>query len=164
MALFGKNESQVNPNEITFTKTKGFGSINYAVVVSKVNVGETGFSVERTNKVLFFKGKPKAATVDYGSIAKVEVKTNFAKGDLISGIVIGILAVIFALTGAFGEEGPGILPGLIIIAVMVFCSYGKNIVITRKDSSNVVIMSEGIGQGGEIETFRKKLSEYGVNI
>lgn len=150
------------PNEMAFSKTKGFGNINYAVAGTKVNFGETGLSIEQTNKVLFFKGKPKTSVVDYGSIAQVEVKTNFAKGDLISGIIIGVFAIILALTGAFGEEGTGILAGPIIIAVFVFCAYGKNIVLTRKDSTKVVIMSEGFGQGDEIEAFRKNLTEKGV--
>jgi hypothetical protein len=163
--MFGKKDvHQANPNEMVFTKTKGFGSMNYAVVSSKVNIGDTGFSVERTNKVLFFKGNPQTTAVDYGQIENVEVKTNFAKGDLVSGIILGLLAIIFALTGAFGEEGPGILAGPLIIAVMVFCAYGKNIVVTRKDFSKVVIMSEGLGQGKEIETFCKKLAEKGVAV
>jgi hypothetical protein len=162
---FGKKKTEpVNPNEIVFTKTKGVGNINYAVAITKVDVGENVLSVERTNKVLFFKGKPKTDRVEYGQIAQAEIKTNFAKGDLISGIVLGVLAIILALTGAFGEEGPGIITGPIIIAVMLFCAYGKNIVLTRKDSSKVIIMSEGLGQGDEIEALKKKLAGHGVQV
>jgi hypothetical protein len=159
-----KAEMQKNPNELVFTKTKGLGSMNYAVVSSVVNIDETGFSVKRTNKVFFFKKKPQVSTIDYDSIANVTVKTNFAKGDLISGIILGVFAIIIALTGAFGEESPGILVGPIIIAVMVFCAYGKNIVITRKDATKVIIMSEGFGQGDEIKAFCTKLAEKGVTV
>jgi F0F1-type ATP synthase assembly protein I len=159
---FGKETVQANPNEIVFTKTKGFGSINYAVATSKVNVGETNLSIEKTNRVLFFKRKPKTEAVDYGAIANVEVKTNFAKGDFISGIVIGIIGIIM---GIAVEEASGQIPfALFVTAFMIFCAYGKNIVITRKDSSKVVIMSEGLGQGDEIEALKKKLAEHGVNI
>ena len=162
MAFVKENSVQETPNEIIFTKTKGFGSINYAVAISKVNVGDTNLSIEKTNKVLFFKGKPKTDVVDYGAIANVEVKTNFAKGDLISGIVLGIIAIIM---GIVSEDTSGlIITGLVIIAFMIFCAYGKNIIITRKDSSKMVIMSEGFGQGDEIEALKQKLTEYGVNM
>jgi F0F1-type ATP synthase assembly protein I len=163
--MFEKNKQiQTNPNEILFTKTKGFGNINYAVVSSRVNVGENELSVEQTNRVLFFRGKLQTYTVDCDSIAKVEVKTNFAKGDLISGIVIGVLMPIFTFIGLYGEESPGILVGPIIIVVMAFCAYGKNIIITRKDQSKVIIMSEGFGQSKEISAFCKKLTEKGITI
>jgi hypothetical protein len=154
MELGKKETVKVNPNEIVFTKTKGFGSINYAVATSKVNLGETNLSVEKTNRVLFFKGKPKTDVVDYEGIANVEVKTNFAKGDMISGIVIGIIGII---TGQ-------IIIGLVITAFMLFCAYSKKIIITRKDSSKVVMMSEGLRQGDEIEALKKKLAEHGVNV
>jgi hypothetical protein len=53
---------------------------------------------------------------------------------LISGIAIGLIAII---SGLVSEEVSGIFIGLIVIAVMVFCAYGKNIVITRKNGDKV---------------------------
>jgi hypothetical protein len=159
-----KEEAKVeNPNEIVFSKTKGVGSINYGSVTTTAAFGETSLSVERIGKVLFFKGKPKQDVVEYAEIAGAEVKTHFSKGDLISGIILGVLAIIFAATGAFGEEGPGILVGPVIIAVMVFCSYGKNIVVSRKNGSTVTLLSEGFGQKEGLEQFSKKLKEHGVS-
>jgi hypothetical protein len=164
MAIFGKkDESQIqNLNEIVFSKTKGVSRINYAVVTTKAVVGEKSLLVERIVRVLFFKGKPKTDTIDYEAIEKVEIKTHFSKGDLVSGIILGLFAIILALTG--GEEGPGIFVGLIIIAVMVFCAYGKNITIKKKDSTKVNLLSEGIGQKEEIEMFCKKLEEKGIIV
>ena len=121
-----KQEEDTNqPNEVVFSKTKGFGAINYGTVTTKALFNETSVLVECSSKVLFFKGKPETNIVEYNAIESVAIKTHFSKGDLISGIIIGVLAIIFALTGVFGDDGPGILGGLIIIAFMVFCSYGK---------------------------------------
>ena len=163
--MFGKkNAIQANPNEMVFTKTKGFERVNYAVVTSKVNMGDTGLSVERTTKVLFFKGKSQTSTVDYGSIARVDVKTHFAKGDFISAIVFGVICTIFAIAGE-GESGEvwfDILVALAGVAALIFCSYGKNIIITRNDSSKVVIMSEGFWEKNARKDFCGKLAEKGI--
>jgi hypothetical protein len=131
--MFGKKEQAAqtqNPNEFEFSKTKGFGAYNYGVVTTKAIAGETGLAIERIGKVLFFKGKPKTDTVEYQSIEKVEVKTNFSKGDLISGIIIAIISICTLQ-----------VYGLLFTALLLFCSYGKQIVITRKDSSRVFLLT-----------------------
>lgn len=161
--MFGKKTEEKNPNEIVFSKTKGFGSLNYGTVTTKALFNETSVLVERINKVLFFKGKPKTNTVEYNTIESVAITNHFSKGDLISGIIIGVLAIIF---GALSEEGPGtgIFVALIIIAVMTFCSWGKNAVITKKNGEKINLLSEGLGQSEEIETFIKKLGEKGISV
>jgi len=159
-----QEEKAKNLNEFVFSKTKGVGSVNYGTVTTKAIFNETSVLVERISKVLFFKGKPETNNVEYNAIESVAIKTHFSKGDLISGIILGVLAIIFALTGAFGEEGPGILVGPIIIAVMVFCSYGKNTVITKKNGDKINLLSEGFGQSEEIEALMKKFEQKGVSV
>jgi hypothetical protein len=163
--MFGsKTDTIKNPNEVVFSKTKGFGSVNYGTVTTKALFNETSVLVERISKVLFFKGKPETNTVEFNAIENVAVKNHFSKGDLISGIVLGALALIMASTGAFGDENPGIIVGPIIIAVMVFASYGKNAVITKKNGDRINLLSEGFAQSEQIETFLKKLEEKGVSV
>ena len=160
--MFGKKEEVTkDPNEVVFSKTKGFGSINYGVVTTKAIFNETSVSVERMSKVLFFKGKPKTNVAEYNAIESVVIKTHFSLGDLISGVVIGLLAMIIA---AAAEEGSGIVVGLLIIAVMVFCAYGKNIVLTKKNGDKINLLSEGFGQSDEIESFLKKLEDNKVSV
>jgi hypothetical protein len=159
-----KDDVVQNPNEIVFSKTKGFGQINYGAVTTKALFDENSISVERIGKILFFKGKPKIDVVEFGTIENVEVKTHFSKGDLISGIVLGLLVIIFAFVGEDAPNIYNVFVGLVIIAALLFCSYGKNIVITKKDSTKVGLLSEGIGAGEEIESFLKKLEEKGVAV
>ena len=156
-----KNDTIENPNEIVFSKTKGFGSINYGSVTTKALFSETSVSVERISKVLFFKGKPETNIVDYNAIDSVVIKNHFSKGDLISGIVIGLIAII---SGIASEEVSAIFIGLIVIAVMVFCAYGKNIVITKKNGDKVNLLSEAFSQSEEIDSFLKNLEEKGVSV
>jgi hypothetical protein len=119
-----------NPNQFEFSKTKGFGAYNYGEVTTKAVAGETSLAIERIGKVLFFKGKPKNDTVDYQSIEKIEIKANFSKGDLVSGIIIAIISICTLQ-----------IYGLLFTALLIFCAYGKQIVITRKVSSRVFLLT-----------------------
>jgi ACR3 family arsenite efflux pump ArsB len=85
--------------------------------------------------------------VEYQSIEKVEVKTNFSKGDLISGIIIAIISICTLQ-----------VYGLLFTALLLFCSYGKQIVITRKDSSRVFLLT-AIFQKEETDRLIKLISE-----
>ena len=153
--MFGKKQEEKNPNEVVFSKTKGFCSMNYGSVTTKALFNETSVLVERVNKVFFSKGKPKTDTVEYNAIESVVIKKHFSKGDLISGIIIGVIPM---FTGF-------LIPlGLFIIAFMVFCSYGKNIVITKKNGEEINLLGEGFGQSEERETFIKKLEEKGISV
>jgi hypothetical protein len=137
--------------EFQFSKVKGFGSLNYGSRISKVILDKTELLVESVGKFLFFKGKSKKDTTEYSAIDKVEVKVNFAKGDLISAIICLILTIVF-----WGETG---FYGIFVVALLVFCSYGKNIIITKKDNSKIIIMSEGFGEKKNIDDFCKLLDE-----
>jgi hypothetical protein len=137
--------------EFKFSKVKGFGSVNYGRRISKVVMDTTILSVESVGKIFFFTGKSKTYTAEYSSIDKVEVKKNFAKGDLISAIICLILTI------AFWEENG--FYGLFVVALLVFCSYGKNIIITKKDKSKIPIMSEGFGEKKDIDEFCRVLNE-----
>jgi hypothetical protein len=149
----GKNdEAQIKqPNEFEFVKTKGFSRIKYGKVTSKAVFGDASLSVERVSKVFFVKGKPVTETVDYQSIEKLEIKPQFSLSDLISGIVIGIVSI---CTLQFY--------GLLGTAVLVWCAYGKKIIITRKDASQVFLLAEGgvlKGEKEETERLVKMLNE-----
>jgi len=159
--MFGKKQEEKNPNEVVFSKTKGFSYINYAILTTKALFNETSVLVERVNKILFFKGKPKTDTVEFNTIESVVIKNHFSKGDLISGIIIGLLAIII---GASSEEGSVIFIGLLVTAFLVFCSWGKNIVITKKNGEKINLLCEALSQSEEIETFTKKLGEKGISV
>jgi hypothetical protein len=131
---------------LSFQKQKDLG-LTTGVVTTKAVAWETGLAIERIGKVLFFKGKPKTDTVEYQSIEKVEVKTNFSKGDLISGIIIAIISICTLQ-----------IYGLLVTALLLFCSYGKQIVITRKDSSRVFLLT-AIFQKEETDRLIKLINE-----
>ena len=153
--MFGKKaETNIDSNELEFRRMKGIGIVYYSIVTSKVVFEENRFLVERLRKIFYVKGKTQNDAVDYGSIEKVEVKTNFALIDLIYGLVIGGICLV----------GGEVLWGLVALALFLFCSYGKKITVTRKDASKMVIQSDGIGQRAQIEAFRKKLGEKGVAV
>jgi hypothetical protein len=142
-----------NPNEFKFSKTKGFGAYNYGIISTQAVVEDQHLTVEKTSKWLFFKGKPKTAIIDYQSIENIAVKVHFSLGDLISGIIIAIISIAFSQ-----------LWGLLFVALLIFCSYGKNIIITQKSStSKVIIMCEGFSQQEAIDTFIKRVNEKTVN-
>jgi hypothetical protein len=147
----GQALQNAGTKEFQFSKVKGFGSINYGSRISKVTLDDTHLSVESVRKIFFVKGKPKTDTAEYSAIDKVEVRTNFAKGDFISAIICLILTI------AFWEENG--FYGVFVVALLVFCSYGKNIIVTKKDKSKIVIMSEGIGAKKEIVDFCGILNE-----
>jgi hypothetical protein len=132
-----------NPNEFEFSKAKGFSYINYCTKTSKVILEENGLTVNMSSKWFYFiKGKNKTAKVDYQSIDKIESKVHFSFWDLLFGLVfLGILAI--------SQEITWLVPAVI----WLFCAFGKNIIIRLKNNSNVVIMSEGIGQQKEIKRF-----------
>jgi hypothetical protein len=141
--MFEKKKELVQPkalNEFEFSKTKGFGAYNYGEVATKTVAGETSLTIERIGKVFFFKSKPKNDTVDYHSIEKIEIKTNFSSGDLVSGIIIATISICTLQ-----------IYGLLLTALLIFCAYGKQIVITRKDSSRIFIL---IGKFQQEETDR----------
>ena len=152
--MFGKKQEEKNPNEVTFSKTKGFGSINYGSVTTKALFSETSVLVERIGRVLFFKGKPKTDTVEYNAIESVAIKNHFSIGDLISGAICFVLGIVF----------DQFIFGLIVLAVLVFCSWGKNIVLTKKNGGKINLLSEAFAQSEEIETFTKKLGEKGISM
>jgi len=152
--MFGKKQEEKNPNEVVFSKIKGFGSINYGSVTTKALFDETSVLVERIGRVLFFKGKPKTNTVEYNAIESVAIKNHFSIGDLISGIICFVLGIVF----------DQFIVGLIVLAVLVFCSWGKNVVITKKNGGKINLLSEAFAQSEEIETFTKKLGEKGISM
>jgi hypothetical protein len=136
-----KAEVEKAPNEFDFEKVKGFGAYNFVWHNTKVVAEETNFSIEHIRKIMFFKGKPDLAVVNYGDLDRIEWKGHFSKGDLISGIIIGIISI-----------ATGQLFGLLFTALLVFFSYGKNITIIRKDGTKVVILCGGpLSGGGQAE-------------
>jgi len=137
-------EGENKANEFEFEKVKGFGAANFVWHNTKVLAEESSFSVEHTRKILFFKGKPNRATVNYSDFDRIEIKTHFAASDLISGIIIGIISIV-----------TGQLWGLLVVALLVIFSYGKNIVIVRKDGSNVTIQCGGPLSGGWKDEFKR---------
>ncbi|MDR2758404.1 MAG: hypothetical protein LBB78_03395 [Spirochaetaceae bacterium] len=136
-----KVEAEKAPNEFAFEKVKGFGAYNFVWHNTKVFVEETSLSVEHIRKILFSKGKPDTAAVNFSDLDRIERKGHFSKGDLISGIIIGIISI-----------ATGQLYGLLFTALLVFFAYGKNIVIVRKDGSKVIIQCGGpLSGGGQAE-------------
>jgi hypothetical protein len=162
--MFGKKKAvhETNPNAVEFSKA--FGRADK--VTTTVTVGETALTVERVRKVWFFKCKPKIDTVDYQSIEKVESKTFFSKSYLFTSIFFGVAAIIAAFFVVFGEDVSAIslLGWLIAFAGLLFCAYGKRILITRKDSSTVSILVEGGVQNEEIQLFTQKLGEKDIAV
>jgi hypothetical protein len=84
--------------------------------------------------------------VNYSDIDRVELKGHFTKGDLISGIILGIISIATVQ-----------LWGLLISAFLIFFAYGKNIVIVRKDGSKVIIQNGGPLSGGEQVEFDRMI-------
>jgi hypothetical protein len=143
-----------NPNEIVFTKTKGVGAYNFGKITSSAIFNDTGLALSSGSKWIgFIKGKQKSANIEYQAIDMVEIKTHFSKGDLISGIIIGIISIVTVQ-----------LWGLLFVALLLFCSYGKNIIVTGKNLSKFILMSEGFGETEEFECLSKKLGEKGITI
>jgi hypothetical protein len=139
-----KVELEKAPNEFDFEKVKGFGAYNFVWHNTKVLVEETDLSVEHIRKILFFKGKPDKTIVNYNDLDRVELKGYFSKADLISGILIGIISIATMQ-----------IWGLLFTAFLVFFSYGKNVVIVRKDGSKVIIRYGGPLSGGGKAEFER---------
>jgi hypothetical protein len=154
MAELTDEKNQEVQNEIEFSKTKGFSYINYCTIKTAVTFNENDVSLNKSTKWFYvFGGKPNPTTIDYNSIENVEVKTHFSIGDLIFAL---FFFVMWPVTGEIWLAA--------FTLVFLFCSYGKNIIITRKDSVKTIIMSEGLGQGDELALFCKKMSEKGIPI
>jgi hypothetical protein len=135
-----KGKTEKAPNEYDFEKVKGFGSLNFVWHNTKVMVEDSCLSIEHIRKILFFKSTDNAI-VNYSDLDKIEQKSHFSLGDLISGIIIGIISI--ATMQVYG---------LLFTAFLVFFSYSKNIVIIRKDGSKTTILNGGpLSGGGQAE-------------
>lgn len=141
-----KIESEEATNEFEFQKIKGFGAANFVWHTTKVVIEETSLSVEHKRKILFFNSKPNHAVVNYNDLDKVELKTHFTMGDLISGIIIGIIGIATMQIWA-----------LIFTALLVLFAYSKNIVIIRKGGSKVTILNGSFISGGRMDEFNRMI-------
>jgi hypothetical protein len=141
-----KVDAEKAPNEFDFEKVKGFGPHNYVWHNTKVLVEETSLSVAHTRKIVFCKGKTDTATVNFSDLDHVELEGHFTKGDLISGIIIGIISIF-----------TGQIYGLLFTAFLVFFAYGKNIGIVRKNGSKVIIQCGGPLSGGGKAEFERMI-------
>jgi hypothetical protein len=127
-------------NEFVITRSKGFSYITYLKIVSKVVFGDGAVAIETAKKWFYFiKGKPKSINVDYNAIASVELKTAFAFWDL-------LFSMIFLIMFVSSHE----IWWLVLIAVFIFCSFGKNIVISRNNGPKIIIPADGIGSDNEL--------------
>jgi len=133
-------------NEFDFEKVKGFGALNFIWHNTKVMIEDTSISIEHIRKIVFFKGKPNITAINYSGLDKIELKSHFSLGDLISGIIVGVIGVV---TEQYW--------GLLITALLVLFSYSKNIVITRKDGSKVTILNGGPLSGGNQTEFDRMI-------
>jgi hypothetical protein len=141
-----KVKAEKAPNEFEFEKVKGFGAYNFVWHNTKVMVEETGLSIEHIRKIMFAKGKPNCATVNYTDLDRIELKKHFSKADLISGILIGVISIATVQ-----------LYGLLFTVFLVFFSYSKNIQIIRKDGSKVTILSGGPLSGSGQKEFDRMI-------
>ena len=91
-----------------------------------------------------FSKKLNSRVVNFSDLESIELKTNFAKGDLIAGIIIGIISVATEL-----------LWGLLGTALLIFFAYCKDIVLVMKDGSKVVIQNGGPLSGGGLTEFER---------
>lgn len=141
-----KVEVEKAPNEFGFEKVKGFGPYNFVWHNTKVLVEETSLPIAHTRKVMFGKGKTDTSVVNFADLDRIEWKGHFSKGDLISGIIIGIISI-----------ATGQMYGLLFTAFLIFFSYGKNIIIVRKDGSKVIIQCGGPLSGGGKAEFERMI-------
>jgi hypothetical protein len=140
------------PNEFDFEKVKGFGRGNFVWHNTKVLVEDTCLSIEHTRKILFFKGKPDNAVVNYSDLERIELKSHFSKGDLISGIIIGIISLFV------------FQPGLLFTALLVLFSYSKNIVFVLKNGLKLTVLNGGLLSGGGQAEFDRMISMLTTKI
>jgi hypothetical protein len=139
-------EAEKSPNEFDFEKVKGFGAYNFVWHNTKVLVEEASLSIAHTRKIMFGKGRTDTAIVNYSDLDRVEMKSYFSKGDLISGIIIALISIVTLQ-----------VYGLLVTAFLVFFSYGKNIVIVRKDGSKANIQCGGPLSGGGKAEFERMI-------
>jgi hypothetical protein len=139
-------EPKTAPNEFVFEKVKGFGAYNFVWHNTKALVEETSLSVVHTRKIVFGKGKTDSSVVNFSDLDRIELKGYFSKGDLISGIIIAIISII-----------TGQAWGLLATAFLVFFSYGKNIIIVRKDGSKIIIQCGGPLSGSGKSEFERMI-------
>jgi len=148
-----KGKVEKAPNEFDFEKVKGWGRANFVWHNTKVIVEDTCLSIEHVRKILFFKGKPDNDIVNYSDLDRIELKTHFSKSDLIAGIIIGIVSI------------PTLqLYLLLVTALFVLFSYGKNIVIIRKNGSKTTILNGGPLSGGGQAEFDRMISMLTTKI
>jgi hypothetical protein len=134
------------PNEFDFEMVKGFGAANFIWHKTKVFVEETYLSIEHSKKIFISRPKIDNATVNYNDLERIERKSYFSKGDLISGIIIGIIGIITMQFWA-----------LLFTALLVFFSYSKNIVIVFKNGLKFTIMNGGLLSGGRQAEFDRMI-------
>jgi hypothetical protein len=140
-------------NEFEFEKVKGFGAYNFVWHNTKVLVEDTCLSIEHRRKIMFFKGKPDNTVVSYSDLERIELKSQFSKGDLISGIIIAIIAILTVQ-----------LYGLLFTVILVLFSYSKNIVIVLKNGLKKTIPNGGLLSGGGQAEFDKMISVLTTKI
>ena len=122
-------------NEFTITRSKGFSYITYLNIVSKISFDDDAAGIETAkNWFYFIKGKPRPMNIDYKTITNVEVKTTFSFWDL-------LFSILFLIMFISSHE----IWLLVFTAVFVFCSYGKNVVISRNNGPKIIIPADGIG-------------------
>lgn len=146
-------------NEFVITRSKGFSYITYLKIASKVIFGDDAVNIETTkNWFYFIKGKPRSMNVDYKTITNVEVKTTFAFWDL-------LFSVFFFISFISSQE----IWWLVLIAIFMFCSFGKNVVISRNNGPKVLIPADGIGSDKDLlknicESFEKRITNASEKV
>lgn len=140
-----KGKEEKAPNEFDFEKVKGWGRANFVWHNTKVIVEDTSLSIEHIRRILFFK-KTDNAVVNYNDLDRIELKTHFSLGDLISGIIIGIVSI-----------PTGQLYLLLVTALLVLFSYSKNIVIIQKNGLKTTILNGGPLSGGGLAEFNRMI-------
>lgn len=145
-----KEEHVKAENEFDFEKTIGFGRANIGAHLTYVFVNSDSMEIKKQKKIFFSKKDIGTETIPFNSIANIVIKNHFSLGDLISGIVCFLVA---AITGQF-------LMGLIIFAVLLFCSWGKKIIFEKSDGSKVDFLIEALKNSEECEKMFSKLNEF----
>lgn len=145
-----KKEERVKAeNEFDFEKTIGFGRANIGAHLTSVFVNSDSIEIKKQKKIFFSIKDKGTETIPYNSITNISIKNNFSLGDLISGIVVFLVA---AITGQ-------IVIGLVIFAVLLFCSWGKKIVLEKNDSNKTSFVIEALKDSDECEKMFSKLND-----
>lgn len=127
-------------NKLVITRSKGFSYLTYLKISTGILLKDNEATIETNKKWLYFiKGKQKTVSLDYKTITNIEVKTVLAFWDL-------LFAMLFLVTFVSSKD----VWLLIIFAVFLICSFGKNIVISRNNLPKVIIPADGIGSDKEV--------------